>query len=522
MESLVIHIPKKKTETETKQKRKINFVFLDENEEDFGKEETKVVKKSKKKEFNGIKKADYEKFMDTIPSLEKICSMIKKIKGVNAATKKVEIVKTNIDCVKFWYYVMHPYYHFGFESDYMLREIPSFVYSKVEGLMNDNGEYIEYPKNLFELLDLLRKRKVTGEKAKKFLFNFMYENEKYRFEIVSIVDKNLKIGFSEKRVNQVFEDLIPEFNVALGIELSKALKKPDFRTEQWFVSRKFDGICVLAFIEKDKPIEFHTRSGRTMYCLTVLENKLNPIKKILDGFVLHGELCIIDLEGNEDFKNIKDETSRKNWTIPNPKFLIFDMIKVDDFWKSHSEDTFAERQELLHSKFNEIQKIIPLEEKFSNYFEVVKQELINNEEVFKKWKTESEMNNWEGLMLRKATESYEGKRSQNMIKIKKNKEEEFKCIKMDAGMKQILNQETKVMESVYLMSNIYIDLGNDNQCSVGSGFSDAQRIRFLQHPEEIIGKMITIQHYGLSKNQKSGISLRMPTFKCVRDDICFK
>jgi ATP-dependent DNA ligase len=41
--------------------------------------------------------------------------------------------------------------------------------------------------------------------------------------------------------------------------------------------------------------------------------------------IFDGELCIVDENGKEDFQGIIKEHNRKNHTIKNPKFLIFDI-----------------------------------------------------------------------------------------------------------------------------------------------------------------------------------------------------
>ena len=54
------------------------------------------------------------------------------------------------------------------------------------------------------------------------------------------------------------------------------------------------------------------------------------------NLVFDGELCLIDENGNDDFQGIMKQIRRKDHTIPNPKFKIFDFIPLDDFNKKES------------------------------------------------------------------------------------------------------------------------------------------------------------------------------------------
>ena len=58
-----------------------------------------------------------------------------------------------------------------------------------------------------------------------------------------------------------------------------------------------------------------------------------------------------------------------------------------------------------------------------------------------------------------------------------------------------------------------------NQVKVGSGLSKEQRIGWLQNPEEIIGKTITVQYFEETQDSKTGeYSLRFPVLKYVYEN----
>ena len=53
---------------------------------------------------------------------------------------------------------------------------------------------------------------------------------------------------------------------------------------------------------------------------------------------------------------------------------------------------------------------------------------------------------------------------------------------------------------------------------VGSGWSDSERAYYWSHPEEIIGKTISISYQNKSENLDGGKSLRFPVKKIIRFD----
>jgi ATP-dependent DNA ligase len=53
--------------------------------------------------------------------------------------------------------------------------------------------------------------------------------------------------------------------------------------------------------------------------------------------VFDGELCLVDENGNEDFQGVMKQLKKKDHTIPNPSFKIFDMISHDEFYSKNGE-----------------------------------------------------------------------------------------------------------------------------------------------------------------------------------------
>lgn len=121
-----------------------------------------------------------------------------------------------------------------------------------------------------------------------------------------------------------------------------------------------------------------------------------------------------------------------------------------------------------------------------------------------------------------------------MIKIKKWKDQEFIVKSIETGRMRMpdTGEDKEVMTSVVIEHK-----GNSAQShmmypwllilpvffsgttvSVGSGFTLQQRMRFLQNPDLIIGKPITVQYFAESPGENGQASLRFPTVKMVYEE----
>jgi DNA ligase-1 len=128
----------------------------------------------------------------------------------------------------------------------------------------------------------------------------------------------------------------------------------------------------------------------------------------------------------------------------------------------------------------------------------------------------ADQNGWEGIMLRKDT-GYKGKRSNDLLKVKKMHDEEYVVEDIEFGPFRIIDSETGLETTIETMTNVIIK-HKGNVVSVGSGFSLAQRARYFDYPERIVGKEITVQYFEESQDKTGKYSLRFPVCKAVWED----
>jgi DNA ligase-1 len=351
-------------------------------------------------------------------------------------------------------------------------------------------------KDLFEMLDILRKREVTGHKAINSVNDFCYRNEKYKDLIYKIIGKDLEIRMGDSLINKVIPDLIPTFDCALATDFDKVAV--DFTKEQWISSRKLDGVRCLAIIDEFGKATLWSRQGNQFETLGKVIAEVENLG--LKDMVLDGEICLTDANGNEDFQGIMKQIRKKDHTIDNPKYLVFDMITGSEFRSKTGSDKYLNR-------YTELVDLI----KNYNHISVVAQDLINDESHYADLMNEADANGWEGLILRKNV-GYEGKRSKNMLKCKSFKDAEYEVIDLEFGPFRMIENGLEVTKEV--LSNVVIE-HKGNRVSVGSGFSIAEREYFKANPNEILNKIITVKYFQETQNQTGSWSLRFPTVKVI-------
>jgi len=358
---------------------------------------------------------------------------------------------------------------------------------------------------LFGLLDILTNRKVTGHDAIKMINRFAQKNVDWDL-IYDIIDKDLKIRTGAKVINKAFPGLIPEFNVALAQTYEPKLASfGENVDETWYASRKLDGVRCLAVVDKEGKCTLYSRMGKEF-------TTLNKIKKAIEStniinYVFDGEICLIDENGNEDFQSVMKQLRRKDHQIENPTFMMFDMIHKIDFDNGKSEDgsILSDRLHILRSFCEDNPQTI-------NELKYLDQYIITDNRHFDIWAQMASDENWEGFMLRKDV-GYEGKRSKNLLKVKKFHDAEYTVIDADFGSMAVVRDGKEKQET--MLSQVWIK-HKGYKVKVGSGFNQEQRIKYMT--SDIIGKTITVQYFEETKNDKGGISLRFPTVKHIYEN----
>ena len=421
-------------------------------------------------------------------NLDYLQSFIDEMKESSSGNYKIETIKKHSDSEflqKIFNYTYNPYKKYNVTSKNCKKNSGLFKYN----LYND----------LFDLLDDLANRVITGHDAIAAVNGFITGNTKYEDLIFNIIDRDLKMGASTSSINKVIPGCIPTFKVALANPYN--VKRVDFQSGDWYGSRKLDGVRCICRKENDI-VTFLSRSGKEFLTLGNLENE---ILKIKGNFILDGEICMVDENGNEDFQGIMKQIRKKNHQIDNPKFFVFDYLTLEEFDNQIGTTPLVER---LKTGYDLLPESIDC-----SRLEFLPQDQLTTEEQgqFTEMAKDAEEAGFEGIMVRKNV-GYEGKRSHNLLKVKKFHDAEYTVLETINGNIR-WTENGKQVERECLSSIIIEHKGC--KVSVGSGFSKEQREMYYESPQDIIGKTVTIQYFEESKNQTGGYSLRFPVLKHV-------
>ncbi len=204
-------------------------------------------------------------------------------------------------------------------------------------------------------------------------------------------------------------------------------EQSDFENEVWLASRKLDGVRCIIRKEGDN-ITAYSRQGNEF---TTLQKVLDDVTDMDGDFVLDGEICLMDENGNEDFQGIMKQIKRKNHTIENPRYIIFDCLSLEEFDSKQSNIKLWDRleQRLLDIKMQSYEKLSTLS--------ILPQIEVRDINHLSEMITDADTNGYEGIMLRKDS-NYEGKRSKNLLKCKKFFDAEYKVLDVEFDIHRII------------------------------------------------------------------------------------
>ena len=420
--------------------------------------------------------------------MTKLNQFIEDMRATSSSTQKVQIIKNaNSHIHKILEYTYNP-----FKQYY----VTSKTCKKNSHLVKE--QWSRGYRDVFHLLDDLTNRKFTGHDAIALINGCANSHDDNQL-IYKIIDKNLDIRAGDKVINKAVPNLIPTFSVALAQEYKGKCDWDD----RWYASRKLDGVRCLAVVDENRVCTLYSRMGKEL-------TTLNRVKEAIEntGIINHvfdGEICLLDENGNEDFQGVMKELRRKDHQIENPRFMIFDMMHKSEFDAGKGNTPLTERLRALRAwqggRFTCAQTL-----------QYVDQVQINDNDHFETWNKLSAEKGWEGFMLRKNV-GYEGKRSKNLVKVKKFHDAEYKVIDYDTDTAEVVRNGRS--ETIEMLSQVWIE-HKGHKVKVGSGWTHDQRLQYMDG--SIVGKIITVQYFEETKNDKGGISLRFPTVKIVHGD----
>lgn len=364
-----------------------------------------------------------------------------------------------------------------------------------------------------DLLDKLANRELTGNAAidavEAAIAQFVKEDKDI---LAAILHKKLTIGLSKTTFEKITgtSTQTTNFAVTLACHLED-VKNVNPIDGTWYASRKCDGIRTVAKITKNNgktTVEFISRQSKPINTLDNVKPALQWLVRDLDDGVYYadGEGCIVDGNGDEDFQSILKEIRRKDWTIANPCYQLFDFVTEDEFLgKTKSENFDARYAKMLQM----------IEGNTFPTIKVLNQEVLNSQADFDRWEKSVSAGNWEGFMLRK-NEEFKTGRIKTLLKVKKFLDAEYIVKAVDIA--EMTTAEPGLGNVKYMGVKSLIIEHKGFKVNVGSGLTKEQRKEWHADPSKIIGKTVTVKYFETTVAQDGTESLRFPVLKAVYED----
>lgn len=451
--------------------------------------------------------------MNDLQYLERCANMVETLNDIKGTNNKKDELKNYEDIKDLIKLIWDPETKTGITPTGIKKYL-----EKDPDYKNKGSDY-----GLIELFNNLTNRVITGHEAKASVCVFMDKYLSYKELIVNIFSKNLRMRIGAKTISEVFPNIFVIFKVLLAHDFDenkeKDIKKYDRQAKlhknlepMAFLSEKKDGARVIAHISSGN-VKFLSRTNNEYTSLGKLKKEILKLISNMDNipeeFFLDGEVVTYDDNG-ENFKLTISHIRKQNVDMPDPHYFIFDFLTKEEFYDTkENKAIYSERYNRLSNlldskKITNIKHLHLLEQKPMNF---------GDDSVLDMMKRESKRNGWEGVMLR-FNHKWEPKRTNNLLKIKLFKSDEFKIV--DYTVEEMPYPNKNGGEDMILsLKNIIINHKN-NKVNVGSGFSKDERIELSKNPETLIGQVVTVKYQEefQDPNTKKW-SLRIPIFMAL-------
>lgn len=413
-----------------------------------------------------------------------IYNVIKEIRDCSSTKAKQHILTKNADderLKKILYYTYN-------DNQYGIKK------TTLDKMNFDNVKDDSKWNNLFKMLDELAESNINKEltnEVEKFIAYF--DDERVRELIICILLKDLRFGMNVKSINKCIPNLIPQHQIMLASKFEGKLKG------EVSISLKLDGIRNSVLMENGK-IKHISRQGKVVLGLNEINKALEKFN--LEGHFIDGELIrknIDNISSDDNFRLTTKVVNSKSNDKRGLEFIIFDIVPIEDYYKGESKIPYKERLQLMEELIGEGNEFVRLVPKFGVTNSV--------EDVYNKL-DEVIADNQEGLMLNTLNGVYSfGKRPKDILKVKKMDTCDIRCLRIEEGEGKYKGKLGKIICNY-----------KGYELGVGSGFNDEEREYYWNNPNEIVGKIIEVQFFEESKNEKGELSLRFPIFKYIRKD----
>ncbi|ULG01491.1 putative DNA ligase [Aeromonas phage phiA019] len=373
-----------------------------------------------------------------------------------------------------------------------------------------HGEYFEYDEDeefeiLFDVLETIYSRELTGNKAISFLTGVLSERSTEMQELIcNIIKKDLDCGVQTTTINKIWKGLItdpPYMGYQLFSEkLIKSFKLPCYS------QIKLDGLYADIFVMKDS-VSYRSRSGISCKFKlpdSVEEKLINLTQNSNNEFVLHCEALVRKGDSFTEFEERKIGNGYLNSDESDPEkvvIVIWDVVGIDGYNNRKSTEEYIER-------FNLVEKIVEYVD--TPHIKMVESRFCHTTQDVIDHFVEARSKGLEGTVVKSPKLKWKDGKVKDGLKLKNAFECEMKIVGFQEHSKK-----SEQIGAIFVESEDGVV-----KCKVGSGLTDAQRKKFFLTQDEMIGKIVTVRGNDLVTNElkQNQCSIFLPRFVEVRED----
>ena len=309
------------------------------------------------------------------------------------------------------------------------------------------------------------------------------------------LDKGYK-DVSEFKFSELTEDKCREIlgnsktdaNGSLKPQLCKVLDLDNEKetNKEWYGSYKHDGLRCLMYM-KDGELKTASRGGQDYDIPTTYIRQDEYLKSVFEKYpeiILDSEIyrhgwVLSKLSGLARKETLEEDHKQL-------KLHCYDIVDT--------EKTFKERLKIL----NEIKQNCPSDSKLV----IVEHRLVKGKDEIMKMHDEAIANGYEGLVVRDPNSKYKpGGRTSAWQKVKLFSDDEYKVLGLVEGLRD--------EDMCFLM-----ETKEGYQFKAKPIGDRAQKQWYREHINELIGKMATVKHFGMTNTTTPVPNL--PVWKCIR------
>ena len=366
-------------------------------------------------------------------------------------------------------------------------------------------------------------RKITGNAAKDLVNNLCNRATKEQWNgwYRRILLKDLKCGMSENTVNLVVygdwvrkqwvEGIAPQYRITVFESqlASDSSDHPNYMVGKKIIDTKMDGNrCLTILWPSENKVQQFSRNGKELVNFPIIVEQFKKVLHIFsEPMVIDGEIM------SSSFQDLMKQVRRKtDIQTADATLNIFDWIPLNQFLEGMGKESQLLRSKKLKAWYeinqNHISNILFLE------YEEVDLDSEDGQKRLSELIVLAAENGAEGIMVKDIDAVYECKRGKNWLKIKPNITVDLKIINLVLGEKGTKNENCLGA----ILCEGY-DKGKNIKVSVGSGFTDEQRISFWENRKFLIGRIMEIRADAITKAENNEYySLRFPRFERFRED----